>query len=151
MLLVFYMYYNLIFVNGVDVYVKVVKVVGVDGIFMFDLLLEEVGEVVVVCVKYGVKMVFIVVLMMLEVCMEIIGKVVMGFIYYVLCEGVIGVWNEVVLNVFEVVVKIKVYMVLLVVVGFGILKCEYVKEIVVYVDGVVVGSVLVNCICDNLM
>jgi tryptophan synthase alpha chain len=41
--IVFYTYYNLVFSNGVDAYVKAAKAAGVDGILVLDLPPEESG------------------------------------------------------------------------------------------------------------
>jgi tryptophan synthase alpha chain len=148
--IVFYTYYNLIFANGVDAYVRAAKAAGVDGILTLDLPPEEAGEVSQACAAHGVKTVFIVAPTTPESRMAIIGAAATGFIYYVSREGVTGVRNEVALNVPEAVAKIKAHTTLPVVVGFGISKREHVKEIAAYADGVVVGSALVNCIRDNL-
>ena len=42
--IVFYTYYNLVFANGVDAYVRAAKAAGVDGILTLDLPPEEAGE-----------------------------------------------------------------------------------------------------------
>jgi tryptophan synthase alpha chain len=148
--IVFYTYYNLIFANGVDGYVKAAKEAGVDGILTLDLPPEEAGDVAAACRAHGVKTVFIVAPTTPEARMEVIGKAATGFIYYVSREGVTGVRNEVAKNVPEAVAKIKAHTTLPVVVGFGISKREHVHEVAGYADGVVVGSALVNCIRENL-
>ncbi len=149
--IVFYTYYNLVFANGVDAYVRAAKAAGVDGILTLDLPPEEAAEVDAACRTHGVKTVFIVAPTTPDARMEVIGKAATGFIYYVSREGVTGVRNEVAANVSEAVAKIKAHTALPVVVGFGISKREHVKEIAAYADGVVVGSALVNCIRDNIM
>ncbi len=148
--LVFYTYYNLVFANGVDGYVKAAKEAGVDGMLTLDLPPEEAGEVAAACAKHGMKTVFIVAPTTPEARMGVIGKAATGFIYYVSREGVTGVRSEVAANTGDAVAKIKAHTALPVVVGFGISKREHVKEIAAYADGVVVGSALVNCIKDNL-
>lgn len=148
--IVFYTYYNLIFANGVDAYVRAAKAAGVDGILTLDLPPEEAGEVSAACATHGMKTVFIVAPTTPEPRMAVIGKAATGFIYYVSREGVTGVRNEVAGNVSEAVAKIKAHTPLPVVVGFGISKREHVREIAAYADGVVVGSALVNCIRDHL-
>jgi tryptophan synthase alpha chain len=149
--IVFYTYYNLVFANGVEAYVRAAKAAGVDGILTLDLPPEEASEVAAACRTHGVKTVFIVAPTTPEARMEVIGKAATGFIYYVSREGVTGVRNEVASNVPEAVAKIKAHTTLPVVVGFGISKREHVKEIAAYADGVVVGSALVNCIRDHIM
>jgi tryptophan synthase alpha chain len=148
--IVFYTYYNLVFANGVDAYVRAAKAAGVDGILTLDLPPEEAGEVSRACAAHGVKTVFIVAPTTPESRMAVIGAAATGFIYYVSREGVTGVRNEVALNVPEAVASIRKHTRLPVVVGFGISKREHVREIAAQADGVVVGSALVNCIRDHL-
>jgi tryptophan synthase alpha chain len=148
--IVFYTYYNLVFANGVDAYVRAAKEAGVDGILTLDLPPEEAGEVSRACAAHGVKTVFIVAPTTPESRMAVIGAAATGFIYYVSREGVTGVRNEVALNVPAAVASIRKHTRLPVVVGFGISKREHVREIAAQADGVVVGSALVNCIRDHL-
>src|SRR6185436_3230377 len=58
--IVFYTYYNLVFSNGVDAYVKAANAAGVDGMLTLDLPPEEAGEVMAACTRHDVKTVFIV-------------------------------------------------------------------------------------------
>src|SRR5882672_5815582 len=58
--IIFYTYYNLVFSNGVDAYVKAAKAAGVDGILTLDLPPEEAGDVVAACKSHGVDTVFII-------------------------------------------------------------------------------------------
>jgi tryptophan synthase alpha chain len=148
--IVFYTYYNLVFANGVDAYVRAAKAAGVDGILTLDLPPEEAGEVSQACAAHGVKTVFIVAPTTPESRMAVIGAAATGFIYYVSREGVTGVRNDVALHVPEAVASIRKHTRLPVVVGFGISKREHVREIAAQADGVVVGSALVNCIRDHL-
>src|SRR5207237_758754 len=58
--IVFYTYYNLVFSNGVDAYVKAAKAAGVDAILTLDLPPEEAGEMSTACQAHGVGTVFII-------------------------------------------------------------------------------------------
>src|SRR5258708_1675718 len=53
--IVFYTYYNLVFSNGVDRYVKAAKDAGVDGMLTLDLPPEEADEVMAACKKHGLQ------------------------------------------------------------------------------------------------
>ena len=147
---VFYTYYNLVFSNGVDAYVRTAKEAGVDGLLTLDLPPEEAADVQAACAKEGVKTVFIVAPTTPEARLAIIGKAATGFIYYVSREGVTGVRDSVAANVPEAVAAIKRHTPLPVVVGFGIGKRAHVTEVAAHADGVVVGSALVNVIRDHL-
>lgn len=148
--IVFYTYYNLVFTNGVDAYVCEAKAAGVDGMLTLDLPPEEAGEVTAACQKHGMETVFIVAPTTPDQRIERIVAAATGFIYYVSREGVTGVRSEVAASVPAAVGRIKARTKLPVVVGFGISTREHVQQIAKLADGVVVGSVLVNAIRDNL-
>ena len=147
---VFYTYYNLVFSNGVDAYIRAAKEAGVDGMLTLDLPPEEAADVQAACKAHEVKTVFIVAPTTPEARLGIIGAAATGFIYYVSREGVTGVRDSVAANIPEAVAAIKRHTPLPVVVGFGIGKREHVTEVAAHADGVVVGSALVNVIRDNL-
>ena len=148
--IVFYTYYNLVFSNGVDAYVRAAKEAGVDGMLTLDLPPEEAGELTVACRRHGIKTVFIVAPTTPAARLPVIGAAASGFIYYVSREGVTGVRDQVATNIPEAVAAIKRHTALPVVVGFGISTREQVRQVAQHADGVVVGSALVNVIKAGL-
>lgn len=148
--IVFYTYYNLVFANGVESYVKAAKDAGVDGILTLDLPPEEAGDVTDACHKHGVDTVFIIAPTTPEQRIPTVAKVTTGFLYYVSREGVTGVRDQVAGNIPEAVARIRAHTKLPMVVGFGIGTRAQVAQVAAEADGVVVGSALVNCIRDNL-
>ena len=148
--IIFYTYYNLVFSNGVDAYVRAAKAAGVDGILTLDLPPEEAGEIATACKAHGVETVFIVAPTTPDARLPIIAKATTGFIYYVSREGVTGVRDQVATNIPEAVARIRRYTALPVAVGFGISTREQVAQVAAQADGVVVGSALVNIIRENL-
>ncbi len=148
--IIFYTYYNLVFSNGVEAYVRAAKEAGVDGMLTLDLPPEEAGEVLAACKKHDLKTVFIVAPTTPASRLPVIGAAATGFIYYVSREGVTGVRDQVAANIPEAVAAIKQHTKLPVVVGFGISTREQVREVAKAADGVVVGSALVNVIKAGL-
>ncbi len=148
--IVFYTYYNLVFSNGVEAYVREAKAAGVDGMLTLDLPPEEAGEVVAACAKHELKTVFIVAPTTPAARLPRIGASATGFIYYVSREGVTGVRDQVAANIPEAVAAIKKHTALPVAVGFGISTREQVRQVAQVADGVVVGSALVNVIKAGL-
>jgi tryptophan synthase alpha chain len=148
--IVFYTYYNLVFSNGVDAYVRDAKAAGVDGILTLDLPPEEAGEVTAACRTHGVETVFIIAPTTPAERIPTIAKVTTGFLYYVSREGVTGVRDQIAGNIPEAVARIRAAAKLPMVVGFGIGTRAQVAQVAAHADGVVVGSALVNCIRDNL-
>jgi tryptophan synthase alpha chain len=148
--IVFYTYYNLVFSNGIDAYVSAAKKAGVDGLLTLDLPPEESEEVAGACKAHGVETVFIIAPTTPAERVAKIAASTTGFIYYVSREGVTGVRDQLAANIPEAVALIKRHTALPVSVGFGISTQKQVAEVAAVADGVVVGSVLVNCIRENL-
>lgn len=148
--IVFYTYYNLVFSNGVDAYVRAAKEAGVDGMLVLDLPPEEAGEFFAACKQHDMKTVFIVAPTTPASRLPVIGTSATGFIYYVSREGVTGVRDQVASNIPEAVAAIRKHTTLPVVVGFGISTRAQVGEVAQHADGVVVGSALVNVIKAGL-
>ncbi|WP_414663319.1 tryptophan synthase subunit alpha [Horticoccus sp. 23ND18S-11] len=148
--IVFYTYYNLVFSNGVDAYVRAARAAGVDGILTLDLPPEEAGEVTAACRTHGVDTVFIIAPTTPDDRIPAIAKATTGFIYYVSREGVTGVRDQVASNIPQAVARIRAKTNLPMVVGFGIGTRAQVAEVAAHADGVVVGSALVNCVRENL-
>jgi tryptophan synthase alpha chain len=147
---VFYTYYNLVFSNGVENYVRAAKEAGVDGMLTLDLPPEEADELQAACTKHDLKMVFIVAPTTPASRLARIGAAATGFIYYVSREGVTGVRDQIAGNIPEAVARIRQHTALPVAVGFGISTRDQVRQVARAADGVVVGSALVNVIKDNL-
>jgi len=148
--IIFYTYYNLVFSNGVENYVRAAKEAGVDGMLTLDLPPEEADEMLAACAKHDMKTVFIVAPTTPAARLARIGAAATGFIYYVSREGVTGVRDQVAANIPEAVARIRQHTALPVAVGFGISTREQVRQVARAADGVVVGSALVNVIKDNL-
>jgi tryptophan synthase alpha chain len=147
---VFYTYYNLVFANGVDAYVRDAREAGVDGILTLDLPPEEAGEVVTACARHGVGTVFIIAPTSPEERIAKIAQSATGFLYYVSREGVTGVRDQVAGNIPQALARIRSHTSLPTVVGFGLSTRAQVAEVAAVADGVVVGSALVNCVRDHL-
>jgi tryptophan synthase alpha chain len=148
--IVFYTYYNLVFTNGVENYVRTAKAAGLDALLTLDLPPEEADELVTACRTHGLGTVFIVAPTTPEARLARICGAASGFIYYVSREGVTGVRAQVAANIPEAVARIRAHTGLPVAVGFGISTRAQVTEVAAHADGVVVGSALVNCISRNL-
>ena len=148
--IIFYTYYNLLFANGVDAYVRAAQAAGVDGILTLDLPPEESGDVTAACRTHGVDTVFIIAPTTPEARIPTIVAATTGFIYYVSREGVTGVREQVAGNIAEAVARIRTHTTLPVAVGFGIGSRAQVAQVAALADGVVVGSALVNCVREHL-
>lgn len=147
---VFYTYYNLVFSNGIEAYVKTAKAAGVDGMLVLDLPPEEGAEFSAAARAQGIDSVCIVAPTTPEARIAKIAAAATGFIYYVSREGVTGVRDQVAVGIPEAVARIRAHTALPIAVGFGIGTRAQVAEVAAHADGVVVGSALVNIIKENL-
>ena len=148
--IVFYTYYNLVFANGLEQYVRRAREAGVDGMLTLDLPPEEADDLLAVSRAAGMKNIFIVAPTTSEKRLKTIAQAASGFIYYVSREGVTGVREALADNIRGAVARIKAATPLPVAVGFGISTRAQVHDVASMADGVVVGSALVNCIRENL-
>ena len=148
--IVFYTYFNLVFSQGVEEYVKRSQSSGVDGLLTLDLPPEEATELVEASRAHGIKNIFIVAPTTPESRIPTIVESASGFLYYVSREGVTGERKDLAGDLAERVGAIRKFSDLPVVVGFGVSTPEQVSSVGEVADGVVVGSALVNCISENL-
>jgi tryptophan synthase alpha chain len=148
--IVFYTYYNLVFSNGVERYMRAASEAGVDGLLILDLPPEEAQEADAACRAHGVDTVCIVAPTTPDSRLPRIAAAATGFIYYVSREGVTGVRDKLAGGIPEAVARIRAHTKLPVAVGFGISTREQVAQVAALADGVVVGSALVNVIRDGL-
>ena len=147
--IVFYTYYNLVFANGVEAYIRAIAAAGVDGLLTLDLPPEEAGEVIAAARAQQLDTVFIVAPTTPEARLPKIAAVATGFIYYVSREGVTGVRAQLAEGIAAAVARIRRHTSLPVAVGFGIASRAHVAQVAALADGVVVGSALVNIIRDH--
>jgi len=148
--IVFYAYYNMIFVPGVDKFCQRAAAAGLDGLLALDCPPEEAGELLAASRKNNLDNIFIVAPTTPPERIAKIAAVASGFIYYVSLEGVTGERTELPASIPAAVNEIRQYTKLPVVVGFGISKVAHVKQVAAVADGVVVGSALVNTIAAHL-
>ncbi|HVW20271.1 MAG TPA: tryptophan synthase subunit alpha [Opitutaceae bacterium] len=148
--IVFYTYYNLVFANGVEAYIRAARSAGVDGMLTLDLPPEEGADVAQAARQHGLDTVCIVAPTTPEARLPKIAAAATGFIYYVSREGVTGVREQLAGGIAEAVAGIRRHSPLPIVVGFGIATRAHVAQVAAVADGVVVGSALVNVVRDHL-
>jgi tryptophan synthase alpha chain len=148
--IIFYTYYNLVFSRGLESFSQRSAEAGLDGYLTLDLPPEEAGDLVAATKAAALDNVFIVAPTTPASRISTIARHAGGFIYYVSREGVTGVRDSVATNIPEAVATIRTHTSLPVAVGFGISSRTQVAQVARHADGVVVGSVLVNCLARNL-
>ncbi len=149
--LVLLSYYNPIYKLGISKFAKLASDAEIDGLIIPDLPLEESKEIKEEANKKGIDLIFLIAPTSTERRIKAICKQSQGFIYYVSRTGITGVRKQIPKDVKENVQKIKDFSSKPVVVGFGISNSDQIRQIKnMNVDGVVVGSAIVNVIEKNL-
>lgn len=141
--LVFLVYYNLILAYGEDKFLQKTKAVGISGLIVPDLPLEESVEFGKKCKKLGLALIPLISVTSGERLKNII-KNASGFIYVVGTLGVTGGGQSPINRVKDLVAKIRKYSNLPLAVGFGIKTNEDIKKTKLYADGAIVGTQIVE-------
>ena len=148
--IVFMMYYNTIMHYGIDAFVKKCATVGVDGLIIPDLPLEEQFEIVEVMEQTEDAPILI--QLVAPVSADRIPKIVKnarGFIYCVSNMGVTGQAAEFHENVREYLMTVKKTADIPVMMGFGIRTAKDVEGLKDIIDGCIVGTHFIRLMEEN--
>lgn len=147
---VLYAYYNTVFANGVEAFVRQARAAGVDGLLTLDLPPEEGAEAAAICRTHGLETVSLVAPTTGDGRLPRVAGSATGFVYYVSREGVTGARERLAEGIGEAVTRIRRHTRLPVAVGFGISTRAQVAAVAAQADGVVVGSALVGVVESGL-
>ena len=137
-------YYNLIMKRGIEEFVRECKEVGIEGIIVPDLPVDESDALYEACEKQGVSLVFIVAPTTTDERLERIMERVSGFVYVQARLGTTGAREDVSNVTYDVLKSVEGYDVPKAV-GFGVSKREHARDIIRGgADAVVAGSVFVR-------
>lgn len=146
--LLFMVYYNTIFNMGNEEFVSKCKGVGIDGIIVPDLPLEEREELLQYTDPMDICLIPLVAPTSSDRIVQI-SEGASGFVYCVSTMGVTGMRLGHDDTVVEYLQEVMAKSSLPVAVGFGIGSSEAVEFYSQYVDGVIVGSAIVNKIHET--
>lgn len=148
--LAFMMYYNHIFHYGEEKFVKKMKAIGIDGLIVPDLPVEEAGSLEKLTKKQGIALVHFVAPTTSDARIKKTTEHASGFIYYVSVAGVTGARTSVASSYVKQISKIKKNTSVPVCVGFGVATPEQAHKIAKQADGVIVGSAIINKIQQHV-
>ncbi len=138
-------YYNLIFKRGLEKFVKDCAASGISGVIVPDLPPEESGDLLHICRKNEVDLIFLVAPTTTKSRMEHILAQGTGFIYLVARLGVTGARADVAVSTRDLIKRVKTATPKAV--GFGISTGDQAAQVIhAGADGVIVGSAFVNII-----
>ena len=137
-------YINPIYAYGVAEFAKACDEVGVDGLIIPDLPLEEEGIVVSELKANDIALIRLAALTSPKERLEEIAKRTEGFLYAVTVTGTTGARTQFKDNLADHLASLKKMSNVPVLAGFGVSTPEHVKELTANCDGVVVGSRIVD-------
>ncbi|KAF5738883.1 tryptophan synthase alpha chain chloroplastic-like [Tripterygium wilfordii] len=142
-------YYNPILKRGIDKFMSTVKDVGVKGLVVPDVPLEECDHLRMEAVKNKLELVLLTTPSTPKDRMKDIVEASEGFIYLVSTLGVTGARANISGRVQHLLQEIKEATTKPVAVGFGVSKPEHVAQVAGWgADGVIIGSAIVKLLGD---
>ena len=141
--MVFMTYANIVFSYGSERFISYCADIGIDGLILPDVPLEEREEFEPLCKKHGLDLVPLIAPTS-KGRIALIAKESEGFTYVVSSLGVTGVRSEINTDIGAMVQIIRENTSKPCAVGFGISTPEQAREMAKYADGVIVGSAIVK-------
>ncbi len=144
-------YYNLVLQYGIDAFYERCAEVGVDGVLVADLPLEESAEAVAAARRARVAPVFIGSSLSSDARLRALAEVADGYLYAVTRVGITGSEDALDALLSREFTRLKAAMDLPVLAGFGISTPAQVSQVLAAgADGAISGSALVRRIAANL-
>lgn len=137
-------YYNPILQHGLEQTAREAADCGVDGFIIPDLPLEEAEPWRRAALQAGVAPIFLAAPTSGAERIRRLGRLTRGFLYYVSITGITGARRELPPELVAALQEVRSLVSCPVAVGFGISTPEQVAWLAPYVDGVVVGSAIVE-------
>jgi tryptophan synthase alpha chain len=144
--IVFMGYLNPILAYGVKRFTEHAANVGVDGLIVADLSLEETGELRAACRYNGLDLIFFLAPTSTEARVRLVAEQASGFIYCVSVTGVTGSRQEIGAEVDSLLGRIRAITSTPLALGFGLSKPEHLRSLRGKVDAAIVGSALLEAI-----
>lgn len=146
--IVLFTYVNPVARMGTDAFVRLAADVGVDGVLMLDLPIEESDAMHAALDGAGLDQIFLISPTTTEARLQKAAALGRGFLYAISRLGVTGARDAVAGTARPVVDGIRRVTSMPVALGFGLSRPEHVRETCMYADAAVVGSALVQVIAE---
>jgi len=148
--LIFMSYYNPVFVYGEDKYIKLAKECGISGIIVPDLPVDEGEKFYKKCVRDGLDTILLTSSVTPLNRLKCISQYTTGFLYFMSVLGTTGVRDMIPLSIINKLKEVRKNIKLPVCLGFGIKSRQSIKPFYNYIDGVIIGSALIELIGRNI-
>ena len=147
--LAFLIYFNTILTQGIEKFIKKCEEIGVDGLIIPDLPLEERGEIIEFMKGSSIDLIPLVAPNSKERLKDIINNGGSGFVYCISSFGVTGVRDNFDVDLKKFLEEVRTVTDLPLAVGFGISNREHVENIHRIADGAIVGSAIVKLVYET--
>jgi len=137
-------YYNPILQYGLEQTAQTAARLGVDGFIIPDLPLEEAAPWRRAARAAGLAAIFLAAPTSGPERLKTLGRLTRGFLYYVSVTGITGARDDLPRELLKELAEVRRLVNCPLAVGFGISRPEQVRLLAPYVDGVVVGSAIVQ-------
>lgn len=143
-------YYNPVLRYGLARFACEMKEAGADGVILTDLPPEEAGAWKKEADEKEIATIFLLAPTSTDDRIQAVtSQMKSGFVYCVSRTGVTGVRRDIPPELHALVQKIQAQTRLPICVGFGVSSPEHVQRVVSFADGAVIGSALVDFLCEN--
>ena len=146
--LVYLLYYNSIFKYGPERFFEECKEVGIDGLIIPDLPLEERAEVIEIANKYDICIIPMVAPTS-HARIKAITNLGKGFVYCVSVNGVTGTRQNLNTDIKEYMDLVSSYTNMPKALGFGISNAEMAKAYAPYCQAIIVGSAIIKLVAEG--
>lgn len=148
--LVLFTYYNPIISRGPENFVATISEIGIKGLLVPDLPLEESEFLLKITKQYGIEMIMLIAPTSPISRVESIAKIATGCIYLVSSTGVTGLRDSFAVNIKDLVKQIKSFTNIPIIVGFGISTVDHIKTVKAWeIEGIVMGSAFVKILSNS--
>ncbi len=148
--IILFTYYNPILHRGIELFLKQIAEVGVKGLVVPDLPLEEAQAILKPAAEIGIEVVLLVAPTSPKERIEAIAQQSQGFIYLVSVTGVTGIRTQLESRVQDLLQLLRAVTDKPIGVGFGISSPEHAKTVKTWgADAVIVGSAFVKRLADG--
>nr|YP_009315697.1 Tryptophan synthase alpha subunit [Trichogloeopsis pedicellata]SCW24355.1 Tryptophan synthase alpha subunit [Trichogloeopsis pedicellata] len=147
--LILFTYYNPILVRGTHSFLETIANVGIKGLIIPDLPLEEADYILDICSSLSIELILLITPTSSISRIENIVRKSQGLIYIVSSTGVTGM-RDIINNKMEnFIANIRSKTDKQLIIGFGISQTKHVEQIMKWdIDGIVIGSAFVNRLLD---
>nr|ARO91068.1 tryptophan synthase alpha subunit [Flintiella sanguinaria] len=148
--IILFSYYNPILSMGPENFLRLISKIGVKGLLIPDLPLEESQDLLIIAKEYRIELIMLIAPTSPINRIKAICEISQGCIYLVSSNGVTGSRKSFAINIQDIIVQIKNITNLPIIIGFGISKVEQIQEVKsLGIEGIVMGSAFVSALSSD--